>query len=210
MGTTRLDLYNKALEEHLATPPLASLSEDRAVRHQLDRIWARGFVRGILEKGLWQFAFRTGRMGIDPTVTPEFGYRYGFGRPEDFVLLAGIADNADFRPGLNVYDHDNRFWYANHEEIYLRYVSDHPDYGGDLSRWPESFASYAAAELASRLSGSLVQSKAEREALKEEAQRLLATAKGRDAFQRPILFRPSGTWVKSRRGGIRGRNCNEC
>lgn len=211
MGTTRLDLYNKALlacgERFLAT-----LAEDREPRRLLDHVWDTGGVDYCLEQGAWQFAMRTGRIEVDPSFTPDFGYRNAFEKPEDWVSTWGVCSDEYFRTPLNEYADEVGHWFADIEPIYVQFVSNDATYGADLSKWPASFADYVGNYFASKIVGKLGGDKSEQlRALlgppgapeRGALQISLHKAKSLAARTQPARFPAEGSWTIARRGRTR-------
>jgi hypothetical protein len=139
MATTQLSLYNGALgicEER----KLATVTDNAERRRYLDDVWSDGAVRACLEMGMFSFAIRTVRLDADPSIAVDFGLKYGFELPTDFVQLNELSSDENFSEPLNGFRIEAGVAYADVDEVYLSYVSDDADYGGDLGRWPESFS----------------------------------------------------------------------
>jgi len=198
--TTQLKLYNRACQ-FLGETRLASLTENRIVRFELDDVWEDGGVRRCLEAGLWNFAMRSVEVSYDPDVTPDFGYQYAFSKPSDWVRTAAMCSDEYFQVPLLAYVDEQDYWYCDLDTIYISYVSDDSNYGGDLSRWPETFADYAAMYFAVRVAPVLMKNNTRgRQALKKELRRTLIDAKNKDAMNEPVKFPAEGSWSRSRRG----------
>ena len=140
--TDQLSVYNGALALG-GERALANLSENREPRHKLDDIWSRDFKRRVLRQGSWNFAIKSVQPAIEATVTPAFGYRNAFEKPTDFVRTAGVTTDEYFKNPLRDYTDESGFWFADLDEIYIRYVSDDEEYGGDMSLWTEDFTEFA-------------------------------------------------------------------
>mgnify|MGYP007008283328 CR=1 FL=1 len=193
----RLQIYNAALR-HLGSRELATLSENRESRRVLDGVWNANLVRTLLEAGLWNFATRTAQLAYTSSVEPQFGYARAFQQPDDFVRTVGIGSEGGFNTPLLQYSDEAGYWFAELETIFVRYVSDGPDYGSDLSRWPESFTSWAEAYLAWKVAKRLTGSDDTMGEMFRLQERLLITAKSRDAMADATVFLPAGSWVRSR------------
>lgn len=200
--TSKLTLYNGALLK-LGEPDLASLSENRAPRRHLDRAWDNGAVRACLELGQWKFAMRSSEYTYSPSVTPGFGFDYGFNVPSDLVRLAGVWQDANMAgPAYRGYREEAGYWYADIDTLYIRYVSDDTDYGNDLSLWPQSFVEVVEAHLAYKTAKAITgsdETMAEMLALRDK--KLLPIALSRDAMQEPARDMQAGDWVRARVGG---------
>ena len=198
---------------------LASLSEDRKPRHLLDRVWDAEGVRYCLEQGQWQFAMRTQRIDYDPDLEPDFGYRRGFQKPSDWVLTSAVCSDEYFKVPLIQYADEQDYWYADLDEIYVKFVSDDNDYGNDLASWPASFSDYVYGYFASQIIFDLTSDKDKVVFLlgrdgkvdSGELGRRLKVAKSRAGMTQPSRQLPVGSWNRARygnSGGDRGSNSN--
>lgn len=205
MSTDRLALYNIALAA-LGDRSLDSLTEDREPRRLLDEIYTRGqgAVKFFLEQGLWNHAIRTSQIDNSPSVSTSFGFAYAFDFPTDFVRLVQISADEYFDDPLIRYEVEPNFIYADVTPIFLRYVSDHADYGNDLSLWPETFTLWAGHWLATQLGPRLINDK-DLQLLEKRTKRLLADARSKDAQQEPPRFPPISSWARARYGRYSGR-----
>jgi hypothetical protein len=204
MATTQLGLYNDALG-HVGERKLASLSENREPRRLLDAAWttAKDY---CLEQGLWNFALRTARLDSAPEIEPDFGYRKGFERPDDYIRLAYLCQDEYFKVPLLDYQSESNYWFADLDPIYLRYVSNDDHYGGDFSLWPTSFTFWVGLYLAWRIAPKLVQSENAVALLDKKARSALIDAQSKDAMSEPTRFPPTGAWNASRNGRVGLRN----
>lgn len=210
MSTTRLNLYNDALlicGERF----LSSLSEERKPRRLLDQVWDSDGVRFCLETGQWQFAMRAQQIYHDPDISPSFGYVHAFNKPDDWVNTSAVCSDERFNTPLLQYADELEYWYADIEPIYVKFVSDDDDYGGNLALWPASFAEYVSAYFASRVIMDLTSDKVKMDALLDPNKGILVTRKktalNMAAMTRPTSFLAPGRWVSARwgnRGNDRG------
>ena len=202
--TTQLGLYNGALRI-LKERKLASLSENCEARRLLDDVWedgptGDGAVKYCLEVGQWTFATRTVQADYSPSVEPDFGYRYAFDQPDDLVDVCGIWQDEGLHTPLTRYTDEARFWYCDLQTIYVSYVSNGEDYGGDMSLWPETFKKLVEAYLAKEIAPNLTQGN-DRIAIADRAfKNALLEARSGDAMRKPTKFLPTGSWVASREG----------
>lgn len=192
--TTQLAVYNKALG-HLGERKLASLAENREPRRVLDDHWD---VDTFLEMGLWRFARRTARFTYDPSIEPPFGYRRGFPVPDDFIRTAKLASDEYFKAPLEEYSIEARVWYADEDEIYVSYISNDPQYGGNIGEWPPSFEEWVACYLASKAAMRITGDEKKANYLLALEGKLLTIAKSRDAMEDPTQPLPHGRWARSR------------
>lgn len=151
---TVLSLYNGALRL-LKESRLSSTSDDIPSRYYLDDV-IDGAKAHVLELGQWTFAKKTA--SISGTSTTTLGYAYRFAKPSDFVRLIAISSSSAYYPPLETYDEDATYWYSDVSTIYVSYVSDDASYGGDLTKWPETYAKVVEAYLAVEIAPSLSKS----------------------------------------------------
>lgn len=207
MPTSRLAIYNGAL---LACQErsIANLTVNEEARHLLDVVWNDGGVRYCLEQGQWRFAMRAAKMTYDPAVVPSFGYGKAFPKPTDWVDTSAVCSDERFNMPLLQYADEVGYWFADLEDIYVKYVSDDANYGNNLSLWPYSFTEYVKWYFAGRVVGKISSSEALIERLlgppgrpeKGEVHAKLVTARNRDSMAGPTTFPARGTWSSSRMG----------
>lgn len=200
MATDQLSLYQNALLL-CGSESLLDLSEDREPKRKLDQVWADGrLVKWCLEQGDWNHAIRTMELEYNPAIAPDFGYQYAFDKPEDWVRTAAISASDRFDPPLTQYDDEAGYWWSSIDKIYVKIVSNDPDYGFDYSKWPESFTAFVEHTLALRVHKRLTQATTDLAELKKDAKRALLDARGKDARNQPAVFPPRGRWASARRG----------
>ena len=200
MSTTRLELYNSALticgERHIA-----SLTEDREPRRLLDHVWDTDGVKACLEMGQWKFAMRSVRIDYDADVTPDYGYRRAFTKPDDWVVTSALCSDEYFRAPLTEYVDETGYWYSDLDTIYVRYVSNDSSYGNDMSLWPASFADYVAAYFARKIVLKLTADEKKIDMVEKREEKNLKTAKNKDAMGGAQQFPAPGNFVNSRGNG---------
>ena len=201
---TKLGVFNGALRL-CKERKLASLTENREPRRLLDDAWGDGStvgaVRVCLEMGQWTFATKGIRLDYDPSIEPDFGFRKVFDQPSDMVRPVAICEDEYFQQPLLRYSDERRYWFADLDTIYVKYVSNASDYGADLSLWPENFTRLVEAYLAREIVGNLTGADSEKvEKAWEEAKK---DSRSFDAMNKPTAFPPEGSWSASRRGSGR-------
>lgn len=199
MAASKLSVYNDALllcEERR----LASLTENREPRHLLDQVWDNGGVRFCLEQAQWKFAMRSTRLDYLSTVTPDWGFRYAFEKPSDWVVTSAVCSDEYFSRPLLAYVDEVGYWWADLNQIYVRFVSDDDDFGLSLGRWPTTFADYVAAHFAYRIVGKLSGDRELSKKVKGERKERKTTSKNKDAAGDPARYPASSAWNRSRRG----------
>lgn len=211
MSTTRLKIYNGALML-CGEVRLASVDENREARHLLDEVWNDGGQRYCLEQAQWQFAMRSSRLDYNTDVQPDWGFPRAFDKPVDWVATSGVFQDEFMRAPLLDYADEVGYWYANLDQIFVRYVSDDENYGLNLSLWPTTFTDYVKAYFASRIVHKMPGGAARITALLgadasgEKSGVLhaaLLTAKNKSAMTQPATFPNRGTWARARYAGSR-------
>lgn len=199
MATSRLLLYNDALticgERHLA-----SLTEDREPRRLLDHVWDNDGVKACLESAQWKFAMRTAMIDYDPDIDPEFGHSRAFVKPTDWCATSALCDDEYFNSPLTQYFDEAGYWYASIDTIYVRYISNDSEYGGDLSTWTARFADYVAAHFATKIVSKLTSDENKRNTVIKWEEMQFKKAKSHDAMADPTKFLPQGSWTSARHG----------
>ena len=113
--------------------------------------------------------------------------------------------SADETFAYNLMDREDQgaYWFANVDTIYVRFVSDHAQYGGDLSLWPEKFTHYAAHYGAWRIAPRELKGQIDADMTKA-----LLKARSADAANETPRRLPQGSWARARTGGTRGDRGN--
>lgn len=201
---TKLSLYNEALRI-LGERNLASLTENREPRRLLDAVYDAGAVNYCLEQGQWAFAMRAVKLEYSPSIVMGFsgGYSRGFEKPTDYVRLAAFCTDARFTSPTIYYATEAGFWFADVDEVYVKYVSNNTSFGKDLSLWPETFTRYAASYLAVEIVERLTQNSAKWDQTYKLAKQRLREALSKDAMEGPTRELPTGSWANARAGGSR-------
>lgn len=208
----RLSIYRGALRL-IGDARLSSLEEPNPNRKVLDDVWAPA-VDYMLEKASWNFAVRGAEILADDDFEPLYGYRYSFRKPEDWVRTTSICDNPFYNPGFERYQDDNGFWFADIDTMYIRYVSNLPNYGWDIGAWRQHFAKALEAYMAFESglpisSGPMITDRQGGNALFQLFERRLKEAKAKDALDEAVSRPPVGRLVQARyyRGSRFGRDC---
>ena len=203
MAVTRLALYNIATR-FVGERPVDSLTENSEARRLLDEVYTTGdgAVRYFMEQGNWNFAMRAIEIDSASDVEPVFGWSFAFAKPTDMVRLDQISADETFGTPLNDYELEGSYIYANVDPLYLRFVSDDDEWGGDLAKWPPSFALYAGAWLGLQIAPRL-KSDLDQERIEKKVKKLCLEAAANDAVQEPTRFPPLGRWARARFGGSR-------
>ncbi len=150
--------------------------------------------------GLWNFAMKDIELSYSPSVVSSFGFLYAFDKPADWVRTALIAADESFSVAFRAYEDQGAYWYADPDTLYVRYVSDDVQWGGDLSLWTPAFTTFAEHYGAWRVARVTTGSKADAQELEITQRRLLIQARSSDAMDEASRAIPQGSWVNARRG----------
>lgn len=198
----KLSVYNEALRLNGQTR-LASLTESREPRRLLDDIWDARALDFCLQKGQWRWASRNLELSYSPSVEPQFGHRYAFDRPTDFIRLTEMCSDEFMKEPLLQYRESGPYWMADLDTIYISYVSKDDAFGYDSSLWPPSFQKLLSAYMADELTLSLTTSVEKKKEIKLELKNRLDSATSIDAQSGPTRFPPVGALIRARSGGSR-------
>ena len=193
----RLQIYRGALRLLGHGSRLSSLTEQQPARIALDDAWEPA-VDYLLAKGLWNFAMRYVKAEASQSLESEFGYRYVFEKPEDWVRTSSISDRDDDSQGFEEYEDRAEIWLANVDTLYIRYVSSDADYGYNIGAWRQPFAKALEAYLAFSTALPVSGDKGNRNDLYTLFKSLLSDAKALDAVDERVRRTPQGRLVRSR------------
>lgn len=203
---SRLTVYNGALTKYLGERKLSSVTEGRASRRRLDAVWEGDTgVLWCLQQGLWNFAMNTVEVTYSPSVSSDFGYTYAFDKPTDWVRTAIVSDDAMFcNKRFDFLDEGPRYWWANCDTIYAKYVSSDTSFGLDLSLWTPNFTAFVEAHFAHSICLPTTNSQERTDKLELVVKRKLTLARGTDAMDEAPKTLPAGSWSRARRAGGTG------
>lgn len=197
MAVTQLGLFNAALIE-IGSATISTTTEGEGGR-VLTAVYTN-VVNECLASGLWQFAMRSVEVDADVT-PPTFGYAYSFAKPSDWVRTAMLSGAERFDPPLMDFEDETAYWLADIDPIYVKYVSNHADYGLDFDLWPQKFARYVETMLALRICTRITGGASQQERLERlTVPRARREAMSADAMNGPVRFPPPGRWTRSRLG----------
>jgi hypothetical protein len=197
--TNQLAIYNGALQL-IGERRLASLTENRKPRRELDTAWDGGAVKYCLEQGYWNFAMRTIEADYSPSVQPDFGYSRAFDKPTDWMRTSSFCSDEYFRNPIVSYADEADFWFCDYDTVYIQYLSDSTEYGLNFAAWSETFVQMVQLYLASQVVLSLTQDKSLKQIIDGDLKKTLMNARTKDAMNQPTQQFPAGTWVQARRG----------
>jgi hypothetical protein len=144
-------------------------------------------------------------MDYSATVAPAFGFKYAFGIPDDWIRTRLMSASETLSPPLLQYKEETGYWYANITPLFSQYNSRDPLYGMNLGAWPASFTDYVSKRLA-RMTCSLITGKDDKlmgpQGLIKQEEKACTVAAANCAMNDPVGFSPTGSWARSRRGGV--------
>ncbi len=201
----KLKIYNGALRR-LGSRQLLSLTENRHPRRVLDQAWgsADDAVKAALEKGEWNFAIRSVEIEYSPSIEPSFGHNRAYPKPDDFRRLAALCSDGYFQNSLTdeEYTDEAGYWFCSQDVLFIRYVSDHNDFGLNSAGWTEAFRDYLETAIAWEICETITNSTSKRDRLDRDMRMALTSAKSVDSMNDGVKFLPSGSWSRSRVGGF--------
>lgn len=197
MTTSKLSTYNGILRL-LGQRKLASLSEECLSRRTLDDIWDDGLVDYCLSQGQWSFATRASILDASTSIVPDFGYRYAFELPDDFQGLIAICFDEYFKGPIIEYNLEAGVIYCDNDEIYIKYVSNDENYGGDFSLWSTSFSDFVKTKGALDSCEIITKSTTKVDKLEKSLEKMRKIAQNNDLRNKPPVRPSSGSWINSR------------
>lgn len=197
MTASRLSLYNNALLE-LGARGLSSLTENRESRRVLDTIWNDNAVEYCLEQGFWEFSIRTEEMTYDPDFTADFGYRYAFQKPSDYIRTYAICSDENFDCPITRYADEVGYWFSDYDTIYVQYVSNDRDYGFNYAGWSATFTQFVELYLSQSACSRLTQNASKKEQIEKAYKKALTDARSKSAMNKPARFMHTGSWMNAR------------
>lgn len=201
---TQLTLFNDALSL-LGLPSLVSVTDANEHARVLVKLWDQAR-RYCLEQARWRFAERQATLTVasgQVSSEPAYALLYAYAKPSDFVTLNAIASDLTFDTPVDDLHERGGYWYTDTPtNIHIQYVSNHADFGYDLSLWPENFVQFFTRHLALRAAPRIAphilsaQSQGEGQPpaalLKAEMDEALARARQYDTVEGPSVFLPGG------------------
>jgi hypothetical protein len=196
VGASRLSIYNGALR-WLEERKLVNLEEQREPRRYMDDEYDENNLFCIAD-GNWNFAMRFIKMGPEKAILPNFGFNFCYRKPIDWNHTFQISGNEGFDPLLRQYADQNGYWFANTGLLYVKYISQDPNYGLNTAMWTPAFIQYVEARLAWLCAARLKQKANLLERLDKLVKRVRAEAISTDSQDLPAEKPPYGTWTLSR------------
>lgn len=208
---TQLSIYNgacSAIGERVLLPasPGATFSNEvRESRRALDDVWNRGGVRTCLSMGLWHFGSRGVQWNFDPDITPPFGFQCAFQVPQDWVRWMMVCQDPYFSVPLLQYTDEANYFYCDLQQLYVKYVSDDPRWGMNMSAWPDNFQRFVELYFAEAICIRITSDEKKRVDVDKRREAALRKAKSTDAMNEATTMLPPGMWRQARHGRRGGR-----
>jgi hypothetical protein len=199
---SKLTIYNGAARL-LGQRRLASLTEENIARRTFDDVWDDGLIDYCLGQGQWSFATRSSILDASTSVIPDFGLQYAFQLPSDFRGLNAICYDDYFKSPITEYSLEAGFIYCDQDEIYIKYISNDANYGGDFSLWSETFGDFIKTKLALDSCMGLTKNVSLEQKLAKDLKDMRKVAMNNDLRNKPPVRPASGSWANSRMNGIR-------
>lgn len=155
--------------------------------------------RKCLQAHDWRFASKQVELA-EISTPPIVRFDKAWQLPSDFVRLSSVSDNTRMEPELREFSILGRTILTSTEFVFIEYVFDHILH----TEWPDYFAGYMAAVLASEMAPA-VKSASERERLEKLAMMRLPQARSIDSQQQPTIIVSEGNWIRAMRGPITWR-----
>lgn len=196
----KLSIYNRALG-YCRERKIASLSVNEESRLVMDTYWDDA-IAYALEQGFWKFALKTEQIYSNSGYTAPFGFTFQFTIPSDWTHTYQMSASDRFDPALTEEQcqEEGGRWYADIDPLYVRYVSNAADYGGDLSAYSETYTDFVASRLAYLAAPKITDSSELTQLLEKREKTARIRARANDAMNSNPAFARSGTWARSRRG----------
>lgn len=202
---TILGVYNQALAMIDGQRELSTVSDATESQRVITLNYAAALAH-CLEQGVWNFAIRSSTETYDASITTG-GYQYSFTKPTDWVRTAMISADPQFSYPLLTYADEGAVIRSDVTTLYLKYVSNDAAAGGGLlTRWPQYYTDYVAANLALRACPRLAPSAPVIDRIAKIERKAKNSAQAKDAMNDPPGFPPTGSWVLSRRGRNNGKD----
>lgn len=194
---TQLGQYKGALRA-IGDQRLNSLSENTLERYTLDDVWVTS-QKYLLLQHPWKFALRVVRLTPDPGITTVFGPKYAYTKPTDYVRMDGFSTDPYFQNQIRIYDEHDGAWFTDEgNPVYLRYVSNDANHGGNLANWPVLFELAHQYYLAEVSGLQITKSGQTKDMLTQDYIRALNRAKVLDSNGKAPESKPMGTWTRAR------------
>lgn len=127
------------------SPFYRSVLEALGIEALLNDLLLSGELRKCFAVKPWAFAVRGGQIKSDPQWAPEFGYRYVFKKPKDWLTTVSLSSKGE--PVLHFND-EPEFIYCDVPVIDAEWISED-------AAWTPEFTNYVHAYFASKVASAL-------------------------------------------------------
>lgn len=196
LSTTLRHIYNDALLI-MGLTKIVSNDDDSNQRSVLDTAMDSDLVDFLFEDIAWNWAITSAKIEENPSLEPEWGYRFVFDKPDDMQRFDGIFLDEYFQRPLKLYLDEDGSFFSDVDVIYIKYVST--SLIGNPDAWTASFKKLVAGRLAQETYMELAPDKINRVELEFEKRN--SRARSIDAMQSPPRVIAEGSWVRSRNTG---------
>jgi len=196
----QLSIYNGALI-HLRERRIKNLEENVPTRRYLDEVWNQKFIDLCLSDYQWTFATRTLKLQADDSLTASFGYKNVYELPSDFLNTCAVCSDEYFKYPIRDYNHEVNYIYTDYEEIYIKYISNNPLYGGGYNNWSPEFLHYVIINFAFIASNLISHSHNLSQELERKKDKARKIAINKDFQKKPSRSFACGAWANSRHLG---------
>lgn len=196
-----LRVYNDALNI-MGLDKIVTAIDDSTRRSVLDTAIDSNLVEAMLEDIGWNWAITSTKIIYNPSLEPDWGYKYVFDKPADLHRLDGVFFDEYFQRPVKQYLDEDKYFFSSVTELYIKYVSS--DFLNDPSAWAASFRKAIASKMAKETCMKLAPDKYQ--VVKEEHKERYSDAKSSDAMQSPPRLIAAGSWTRSRHSGRTNRD----
>lgn len=194
--STRLLVMNEAAR-HLGEPPMNDPDEDGNLGRTLRDAWPSS-VKSCFEQGQWNFAQK--RIKLEKIQDkPVYGFCNYYQLPADHMRTVFMSEWGFEEGWLNQFSEESGKIATDAQSLYLRYISE--TYVARVGDWPQVFADFVSADLASRTQPRLNSTTQAFEVCAKNLKRRKSLATTFDAQQNPPARWAPGSWVRARSRG---------
>jgi len=192
-----LRIYNDALMI-LGQLKITNVNDDSHRRSILDTSVDSELVSTILEDIGWHWAITSRRLNNDPSLEPEWGYRYAFRLPDNLHRFDGVWYDEYMKVPVREYMDEDGILFCSDQEIFIQYVDSR--FITDPESWTASFRRFVASKMAYDVCNdvSLNLSNIQKQHVMSVYDKREREIKAIDAQQSPPLILTQGNCLRSR------------
>jgi hypothetical protein len=163
-----------------------------------DDAWVR-VVRFCMTEALWNFATKTEEITAS-VATPIPGWQFTFDKPANWLRTIAVANTSTFDREALYHDEGGKI-YANHDTLYIRFISSQYGADNEAPNWPEMFCRVLAHRLAYECSDPVSGDPNRAVALLGLYKSVVSQSKNKDAMDQAQMFPKTSNWLGAMRGG---------